>query len=95
MAQHKQTAPTVMKDANGKFALELCDDILEALSKIENAQIFEAQGFVDSVREKTTSMRESVINRGSATDKMVSSLHNMKGGAEKWLENSSDKTPWE
>lgn len=94
-AQHKVVTPDSIKDANGKFALELCDDILGVLSKIEEAQIFEAQAFVDSVREKTTSMRESVVSRQSASDKMVSSLHNMKTGAEKWLTNSDDKTPWE
>lgn len=95
MASHRTVTPAAITDANGKFALELCDDILVLLSKIESAQIFQAQEFVDSVREKTTSMRESVVNRRSATDKMVSSLHNMKTGAEKWLNDGNDKPPWE
>ncbi len=95
LSSHKSVAPSAITDANGRFALELCDDILGLLTKIEEAQIFEAQGFVDSVREKTTSMRESVVSRRSATDKMVNSLHNMKTGAEKWIHDSDDKTPWE
>lgn len=82
-------------DANGKFALELCDEILAALDSIEALGIEAATNYAAGVRETTSSMRESIVARRSATDKMVNALHNMKAGAQRWLDNHGQKAPWE
>lgn len=94
-AQEANQKSKPITDANGKFGLELCDEILALLDRIETAGITSAAAYVDSVREKTSSMRESIVSRGWASEKMVSSLHNMKTGAEKWLNNHDDSPPWE
>lgn len=73
------TPPEPTADADE--AMELCDEILDLIDELPDR----AQDFAESVGEKVRSIRETVEQRGMATDGQLTALENMKAGVERWF----------
>ena len=64
----------------GREALELCEDILEALPELPER----AEEFADSVEEKTLQIKKWA-EIDAVTDGQLIALRNMKKGVYKWI----------
>lgn len=62
-------------------ALDHCNYILDNVDEVPE----KGAAFADSLRDKATSMKESITKAGTATDRQVSALENMHAGLDKWL----------
>ena len=74
---------TQASESSVEEALELCDEILEMTEELADNE--RAEEFAASVTEKVTSMKKWIEDNKRVTDKMTTSLGNMKAGCEKWL----------
>jgi hypothetical protein len=75
-------------------ALKLCETILAGLDTLQDDPDLPGSGldFVTSVREKATSMQESIQARNSVTEPMLAALHNMNRAVGNWLEGRSRRS---
>lgn len=64
-------------------AIELSQAILSGCALLEDVQ--EASEFAESVSEKADSMLSWIKKNERVSEKMLTSLRNMKGGMDKWL----------
>lgn len=68
-------------NADATKAVEHCDYIIDKVPDLPDG----AEEFANSVNDKATSMKQSILQRGSVTPKMLAALENMRAGVDKWL----------
>ncbi len=80
------TAPAAKPQARGvtglaHAALDHCGYILDHVDDVPE----KGEEFAESLRAKATSMKETITKLGTATDKQISALENMRAGLDRWL----------
>lgn len=69
-----------------EYAYELCDEIESLAEDVpERAEVF-----AESVCETAASIRETIEQRESVTEKQINALENIRDGLRKWVDNRRD-----
>jgi DNA-binding transcriptional regulator GbsR (MarR family) len=71
------------KNQEVEDAYEICDEIEELAEELADND--NAQEYVSSVLEKMSSMKAWIEKNDDVTEKMSSSLANMRSGLQRWI----------
>jgi len=80
-ADEAESKASTITDGAAREAFDLAVGILEDLDELPDR----AEEFTESVREKVTSMRDSIEKYDNVTAPMMKALQNMRGGVDRWL----------